>query len=193
MHVACCRTTAAPRGACSLTALAPHHQWRRVPETAVVLAAWLAVPRIADPYRTLSRSCVPALLAAQLACLSPLPSETACRSMAHRHTVRRGKPHPATSDANRFEASRAPAPVFLLHRCGPNPGCGDAMDPYGDHALACPRSGLLARRAKVVERAGVRAAVKPSEPKVRSCRSSGSPDRNRRPSRRPPAPRPRRV
>ena len=29
---------------------------------------------------------------------------------------------------------------------------------FGDHALACPRTGLLARRAKVVERAWVRVA-----------------------------------
>ena len=32
------------------------------------------------------------------------------------------------------------------------------MDAFGDHALACPRTGLLARRAKVVERAWVRAS-----------------------------------
>ena len=32
------------------------------------------------------------------------------------------------------------------------------MDEYGDHALACPRTGLLARRAKIVERAWVRVA-----------------------------------
>ena len=43
-------------------------------------------------------------------------------------------------------------------RCGPSPGCGAQVDAVGDHALACPRSGLLARRAKIVERAWVRAA-----------------------------------
>ena len=32
------------------------------------------------------------------------------------------------------------------------------MDALGDHALACPRTGLLARRAKTVERAWVRVA-----------------------------------
>ena len=32
------------------------------------------------------------------------------------------------------------------------------MDRYGDHALACPRTGLPARRAKLVERAWVRVA-----------------------------------
>ena len=43
-------------------------------------------------------------------------------------------------------------------RCGPNPGCGEMVDALGDHALACPRTGLLARRAKIVERAWVRVA-----------------------------------
>jgi len=32
------------------------------------------------------------------------------------------------------------------------------VDRFGDRALACPRTGLLARRAKVVERAWVRVA-----------------------------------
>ena len=41
------------------------------------LAAWLAVPRIADAYRTLSRSRAPALLAAQFARTAPLPSRSA--------------------------------------------------------------------------------------------------------------------
>ena len=44
------------------------------------------------------------------------------------------------------------------HRCGPNLGCGQAVDVLGDHALACPRTGLQARRAKVVERAWLRMA-----------------------------------
>ena len=35
-------------------------------------------------------------------------------------------------------------------------GCGDALDPLGDHALACPRSGLLARRADVLEHVWIR-------------------------------------
>ena len=34
----------------------------------------------------------------------------------------------------------------------------------GDHALACPRTGLLARRAKVVERAWIRVAREPVGP-----------------------------
>ena len=51
-------------------------------------------------------------------------------------------------------------------RCGSaaEPGCGRRTDAFGDHALACPRTGLLARRAKLVERAWckvVREAVGP--------------------------------
>ena len=53
-------------------------------------------------------------------------------------------------------------------RCGSaaEPGCGRRTDAYGDHALACPRTGLLARRAKLVERAWckvAREAVGPEE------------------------------
>ena len=53
---------------------------------------------------------------------------------------------------------RLPLPI-TARRCG-SPGCGnvDAYDAYGNHSLACPRTGLLARRAKVVERAWVRVA-----------------------------------
>ena len=43
-------------------------------------------------------------------------------------------------------------------RRGPSPGCGELVDTFGDHALACPRTGLLARRAKIVERAWMRVA-----------------------------------
>ena len=52
---------------------------------------------------------------------------------------------------------RLPLPLSP-NRCGPSPGCGQQVDEYGDHALACPRTGLLARRAKIVERAWVRVA-----------------------------------
>ena len=54
---------------------------------------------------------------------------------------------------------RLPLPLSPNH-CGPNPGCGGPVDALGDHTLACPRTGLLARRAKVVERAWVRVARK---------------------------------
>ena len=72
-----------PICACSSTALTPTHQWRQVPET-----GRLAAPRIADPYRTLSRSFSPAFLADQFACPSPLRSGTPCRSVALSHIAR---------------------------------------------------------------------------------------------------------
>ena len=51
---------------------------------------------------------------------------------------------------------RLPLPL-CASRCGP-PGCGGEVDAFGDHALACTRTGLIARRAKIVERAWVRVA-----------------------------------
>ena len=38
------------------------------------------------------------------------------------------------------------------------PGCGRSTDAVGDHAFACSRTGLLARRAKLVERAWCKVA-----------------------------------
>ena len=54
---------------------------------------------------------------------------------------------------------RLPLPL-APNRCGGAGahGCGRRIDPFGDHALACPRTGLLARRAKIVERAWFRVA-----------------------------------
>ena len=70
---------------------------------------------------------------------------------------------------------RLPLP-FCSSGCGPNPGCGGAMVPYGDHALACPRTGLLGPDVpKSSSARGSAWHVRPSESKVRSCRSSGSP------------------
>ena len=34
-------------------------------------------------------------------------------------------------------------------------GCGRRFDAWGDHALACPRTGYLAKRAKLIERAWI--------------------------------------
>ena len=49
------------------------------------------------------------------------------------------------------------------------------MDPLGDHALACSRTGLLARRAKVVEPAWVRVAREAVGAEGQVVHSSGSP------------------
>ena len=53
---------------------------------------------------------------------------------------------------------RLPLPI-APHRCGAHGhGCGAAVDAFGDHHAACPRTGLLARRAKPLEHAWVRIA-----------------------------------
>ena len=37
-------------------------------------------------------------------------------------------------------------PLPLGHgRCGPTASCGLVVDAYGDHALACPRTGVIER------------------------------------------------
>ena len=76
--------------------------------------------------------------------LWPVQKNSTENKLAHRHTVRRGKPHPATSEANRSEASLAPAPALCSSCGGSNPGCGGAMDPYGrgPHELVIPRSAV---------------------------------------------------
>ena len=51
-----------------------------------------------------------------------------------------------------------PLPV-APRRCGAQShGCGAVVDAYGDHRAACPRTGLLARRAKPLEHAMARVA-----------------------------------
>ena len=61
----------------------------------------------------------------------------------------------------RGEARRRVEP----HRCGTHGhGCGAAVDAYGDHHAACPRTGLLARRAKPLEHAWVRIAREAAGP-----------------------------
>ena len=54
---------------------------------------------------------------------------------------------------------RLPLPLASRH-CGGERryGCGAPLDPFGDHATACHRTGLLARRAKLVELAWLRVA-----------------------------------
>ena len=81
---------------------------------------------------------------------------------------------------------RLPLPI-ASGRCGPSPGCGGPVDLLGDHALACPRTGLLARRAKVVERAWIRVARdsgtrRPHCPATMAGTQDGSPRRADRPS-----------
>ena len=60
-----------------------------------------------------------------------------------------------------------------------NLGRGHCIDNLGDHSLACPRTGLLARRARIVEWAWCRDA-RPWALKGTSCPNNGSPTLPRR-------------
>ena len=70
----------------------------------------------------------------------------------------------------RGEARRRVEP----HRCGTHGhGCGAAVDAYGDHHAACPRTGLLARRAKPLEHAWVRIAREAAGPAASTLSRTG--------------------
>ena len=73
-------------------------------------------------------------------------------------------------------STEAPAPATLPltgRRCGAQGrhGCGAEVDAYGDHCLACPRTGLLPRRGFVVERAWVQVARKAVGPAASGSKS----------------------
>ena len=151
----------------------PARQWHLVRG----LAARLAVPRIADPYRTLSRSRAPALLATQFPCIAPLPGRAACRPLAHRHTVRHGHQHPATSHAGCLEASLAPASAC----------CPDVVEPW---MLSATMPSLAREQACWPDEPKSSSVPGPAwrEPKVRSCQQAVARphDRGRHPSKRSP-------
>ena len=69
-------------------------------------------------------------------------------------------------------------------RCGPSPGCGGPVDLFGDHALACPRTGLLARRRAGMDPSGARGSGtrRPHCPAAMAGTHNGSPRRPDRPS-----------
>ena len=117
------------------------------------LAAQLAIPRICYRERVLLPTLPPdhrALLRSQSgphagSWLAAIPGEAATTLS------------PEAMQVALRRRLRLPLPI-ASGRCGPSPGCGGPVDLLGDHALACPRTGLLARRAKVVERAWIRVA-----------------------------------
>jgi len=61
-------------------------------------------------------------------------------------------------------------------------GCGAEVDAYGDHHLACPRTGLLPRRGFVVERAWVQVAREAVGPEGRVVPQHCAASPRRRPS-----------
>ena len=94
------------------------------------------------------------------------------------HPNRAGHHAPTARYADRLiEASPATTSAFAQQHlpAGRSMTAEGAVDRFGDHALACPRTGLLARRAKIVERVWVRVAGKRWSRKGKSFRSSGWP------------------
>ena len=122
------------------------------------LAARLAIPRVADSQPLLSRPRAVANLAARPPGLASLPIRAARGLLACRYP-RRGSHHAlAGSHASCASATTALASPNCLRALWPITRLRRASRLLGDHAPACPRTGLLARRAKVVERAWIRVA-----------------------------------
>ena len=141
-HVEPCKMkvgASAPPGELYLKEPAPPHQPRTARGTGHMVG------------RCTHRGSIPNIIAIACSCLP-------CRSVPRRH----GSPPYLASRPPRCRPkqcrSRCGDAYGCRSRCGPNPGCGGPVDALGDHTLACPRTGLLARRAKVVERAWVRVA-----------------------------------
>ena len=88
-------------------------------------------------------------------------ARTSRKVVAYCHTSRAS--HNIHAPAMQLALSRSrrmPLPISICHgRCEPTHGCGAQVDRLGDHALACPRTGLLARSGSAVERESVFAAA----------------------------------
>ena len=118
------------------------------------LASRLAVPRIAYTLCLLSRSSAAAHLGAGLPGSVAVPGGSTSRRVAHGIPTDRSTSLPP--EVMQIALRRR---LRLLLPLGPGicgqhvHGCRRRLDPWGDHALACLRSGLLARRAKLVEQA----------------------------------------
>ena len=88
---------------------------------------------------------------------SPVTGLPPSRNMADCHTLRASMRPSTQSDAAGAAPPLAPAPARPVQPPWPAWLRGE-VDALGDHALACTRTGLLARRAKTLERARVRVA-----------------------------------
>ena len=109
------------------------------------LATRLAVPCVANSQPTLPRMHVVGNPAAQ--CTGPAP--VAIPPYAGAWLTAVPTEHTTMMDPHAMQlALRRRLTCALLCHCGPTPGCGQVVDAYGDHALACPRTGILAGCAK---------------------------------------------
>ena len=134
-----------PSGALSMTACG-RPTWRAVPG--------LAASRFSRLFNPFSRHRVAAGPRAARAGAAAF-AVWAARCRMARHRPQRGRHHNTTRPhAHRLRRRlRLPLPVAQGRCAAHGPGCGAAVDVYSDHYAACPRTGLLARRAKPLERA----------------------------------------
>ena len=142
------------------------------------LAARLAVPRIADPYRTLSRSRAPALLAT-------LVSRALLRSQAGPHAGPWLTAIPCDTATNIPPQAMQ---VALRHRLRlPLPVCPDVVEPW---MLSATMPSLAREQACWPDEPKSSSVPGPAwrEPKVRSCQQAVARphDRGRHPSKRSP-------
>ena len=79
-----------------------------------------------------------------------IPSPGPCGLMARCHPGQGGHHFAASSYADRASPPIASAPSNPSGHCGPSPGWGQQVGMLKNHVLACPCTGLLARREKVV-------------------------------------------
>ena len=104
----------------------------------------------------------------RLLCSSPPSSRALLRSQAGAHAGEWLRAIPTDEGTQLLPLDMQLALRRRLHlplplaasRCGGQgkPGCRALVDQFGDHRAACARSGLLARRAPILERAWVRVA-----------------------------------
>ena len=149
------------------------------------LASRLAVPRIAYTLTLLSRSRAAAHLGAGSPGTVAVPVGPTSRRVAHGFT--HGQVHLAPPEVMQIALRRRlRLPLPLGPRiCGQHGhGCRRRLDPWGDHALACTRSGLLARRASWSSKPGSQYAARRWERRDTLSPSSGCRTRRRQESRR---------
>ena len=118
----------------------------------------MAAPCVAYSQPFLPRPRAVALLASGLPSDAALAGGPACGCLVDGHPER---PSHVARPAHHADRRRLRVVLPLAPAtCGDHdaPGCGQRSDALGDHPRKCPRRGLLARHAKVVEQAWCRAA-----------------------------------
>ena len=133
---------------------------------------YLATPRSTRPHRRRSQPCFAAPRRAAGACCDRFKGFSSSLIPQWLTAIPSDEAHVLAPEAMQIAPRRRLRLALPLtsNTCGDNmPGCGRPLDPLGDHAIACFCTGLLARRAKIVEHAWVRVAREAIGPEGRSA------------------------